>query len=361
MDYFGILKRAWNVTWNHKILWLLGLFAGAGASAGGNFNSNSFNSLNSGGSSNPFTSQTGPAALAQLQQYVPLIIVASLVLFVVGVVWFVLSIAARGGIAYLVNEAEESREVRGGPGWRAGFSKWWRIFGVGFLAGLPAFAIALVMILAAALAIGGVAAGSAANGGSPSAPAILTALAGLCLVFVVLVIALIGVGVIFGVVERLALNYAVLEDRHVMDSLKQGWRDLWGKRGAFLMFLMMVGVSIVVSLVLGLVAVLLMLPGIVSLIARQWVTGGVLIGVAVLVLMVPGAVWAAFYHASWTIFFRRMTGREPLTRTVTVASGAPVPPTAAPWSPEPPAPPLAPEAPAPPAPPMPPAPPAPGV
>ena len=360
MDYFGILKRAWNVTWNHKILWLFGLFAGAGASVGGNYNSNSFNSLNQ-GSSNPFSGQSGQAALAQLQRALPLMIVAGIILFVIGIAWFVLAIAARGGIIHLVNEAEESREVRGGPGWRAGFSKWWRVFGVGFLAGLPAFAIVLVMVVAAVLAIGGVAAGSAANGGSPSGPAILTALAGLCVVFLVLVIALIVVGVIFGVVERLALNYAVLEDRHVIDSLKQGWRDLWGKRGAFLMFLMMVGVSIVVGIALGLVAVLLMLPGIVSLIARQWITGGVLLALAVLLLMVPGAVWAAFYHSAWTIFFRRMTGREPLTRTVTVASGAPVPPTAAPWSPEPPAPPLAPEAPAPPVPPMPPAPPAPGV
>ena len=44
MDYAGILKRAWNVTWNHKILWLFGLFAGASAGVNGNsFNTSSFN------------------------------------------------------------------------------------------------------------------------------------------------------------------------------------------------------------------------------------------------------------------------------------------------------------------------------
>lgn len=49
MDYFGILKRAWELTWKYKALWVLGFFAmsGGGSSAPG------------GGSRYPFDAQDG--------------------------------------------------------------------------------------------------------------------------------------------------------------------------------------------------------------------------------------------------------------------------------------------------------------
>ena len=34
MDYAEILKKAWNIIWKHKILWLFGLLAGSAIGSG---------------------------------------------------------------------------------------------------------------------------------------------------------------------------------------------------------------------------------------------------------------------------------------------------------------------------------------
>ena len=35
MDYGALVSRAWNLTWRHRFLWILGLFAGGGVSSCG--------------------------------------------------------------------------------------------------------------------------------------------------------------------------------------------------------------------------------------------------------------------------------------------------------------------------------------
>jgi hypothetical protein len=367
MDYTGILKRAWNVTWRYKILWLLGLFAGGAGSGGFNWNTSSYRGGTS--TSAPFNSSSWASFQSAVERYLPLIIIAFVVLLIIGVVWWVVSIAARGALIHLVNEAEEQREVRAAAGWRVGFKKWWRIFGVEFLAGLP---ILVLVVLIGAVA--GVAIAAAISRGGSSAQAAGQALAGMaiggvCLLLVFAVIA-IALGIILGIVAQLALRYAVLQDRHAIDSLKQGWSDLWSRRGAGLMFLIQVGVAIAYGIVFGIVAVVLMLPGIALIIGGALPVGGVLIALAGLVLLFPAAIFASFYSAAWTIFFRRMTGMEQVQVATVPAYQPPYPPappapytspaypTVPPEMPlEPaPAPPAAPEMPAPPMPPVPPAP-----
>ena len=43
LDLGGILRRAWAITWNHKILWIFGILAGlAGGGGSGGDNANRF-------------------------------------------------------------------------------------------------------------------------------------------------------------------------------------------------------------------------------------------------------------------------------------------------------------------------------
>lgn len=37
MNYTDILKKAWNIVWKHKILWLFGLLAGSAIGSGQGF------------------------------------------------------------------------------------------------------------------------------------------------------------------------------------------------------------------------------------------------------------------------------------------------------------------------------------
>jgi len=315
MDYTSILKRAWTVTWRFKILWLFGLFAGAGTGGGGG---------NGGGTNTrsgaPFGNDTA-AVTRFLEQNAAILILAGLAILVLGLVWFVVGVAARGGLIHLVNEAEEGREVRAGDGWSVGFHKWGRVFGVQFLAGLPLLIMALVVGVAAAVALVGVFSSGQPLDSATSAVAGMF-VSGCCFLVVFGMIAIV-LGVVLGIVAELALRYAVLEDRFVIESLKLGWRDLRSKRGAFLMFAIMFGVGIAYGILVAVVAVALMLPGILAIMAGGVAVGGLMVLVAALILALPAAIYSTFYHAAWTIFFRKMTGRD-LTDQTVAAPVAPV-------------------------------------
>jgi hypothetical protein len=316
VDYMDIVKRAWRVTWRYKILWLFGLFAGGGVSVGSNFSSNSSSSggkTGSGGATSPADAQL---ALQQAVHFVErnlTIIVATIVLCTaLGVIWWILSVAARGGIVKLVDDAETGRAVQAGDGWRTGFENWLKVFGVSFISGLPAALLGLAAAVVMVIAILGAVRSGAFSSADPAAiqRTVISSLAGGCLFLVVFGVLAVITGVVFGIVKELAVRYAVLEGRGVFDALKAGWTDLWAKRGAFLMFVTTVVVGLVVSFALSFAALAVMMPGVLMIMFGSAFLGAILSVFGVIVLMVLGAVYGALHHAMWTVFFRRMTGRE---------------------------------------------------
>ena len=347
MDYGAILKKSWEIVWRHKILWLFGLFAGAGSAVSFNYNFGSGNRSTGSSTGLPQTAQTDWLAFQRfLEQNLGVMIIAFIALFLFGLLFWIISVAARGGLIHLANEAEAGREVRAGDGWSTGFHKWGRVFGIEFLVALPALLLAFV--LAAVLGVTAVAV--LRSGGTQEAfgrAVAGLACGGICFVVVFGIIVAI-LSVVLGMIAQIALRYAVLQDQRVMDSLKQGWRDLWGRRGVFTMALIQFGIGIAYGIAVGIVAVILVVPAVIAFIAGGWLVGSVMIAVAVLVLVVPSSVYSAFCHSVWTLFFRRMTGMEP---TPVAAYPAPAPP-APPYVPVPPAPPAPPYAPAPPVAPM---------
>jgi hypothetical protein len=72
-----------------------------------------------------------------LQDNIALIAAIAAFFIVLGFALFILSVAAKGGSIFLVNEAEEGRPVRGMDGWAAGFRMWFRVFGIGFVLFVP--------------------------------------------------------------------------------------------------------------------------------------------------------------------------------------------------------------------------------
>lgn len=348
MDYGDILKRAWRVTWRYKALWVLGLFVGAGGGSGGSGGGSNYRS-GSGGGTNPFSTYQWTQFVDFLRSHIVAITIAVTLLVLFGFVMWVLGVAARGGLIHLANEAEEGRQVRLRQGWSVGFRKWWRVFGVEFLTALPLILFALVLGVFAALVVV-----SAVSRGVPAgdfgAALASIAVAGVCFVIIFGVLAAI-VGTILGIVAQIAERYVILKDYRVRESIGQGWRDLWAKRGAFVMFLVTIGTGIAFGIMLIIVAVLLVIPAAVALFARAWVAAALLLFGAFLVLLLPSAIYGTFYSSMWTVFFRKMTGMEPAAPAVATAYAPPFPQYAPPPAPSVP--------PAPPAPPVPPVPPAP--
>lgn len=337
MDYTDVLKRAWRVTWRYKTLWILGLFAGAGSGFGGGGSGSG--ARTGAGNTGTATQPDWAQVQAFFQHYGVLLVLAFLALVLIGLIFMVLSVAARGGLIHEVNEAEEGRPVRAGEGWGVGFSKWWRLFGVGFLAGLPMLIIGLIILaIVGAGVLAAIRVGSSANVG---ATLVGTFIGSACLVIALAIPAAI-LGLILGISAELGLRYVVLEDRRTVEALRQGWRDVWSKRGAFLMYLVQLGVGLAYGIIVGIVAVILIVPGVLIAVAGAWPVGILMAVGAILLLIVPSAAYSTFYHAAWTIFFRKMTGMEPKLATATghpVAGGGMVPPPPA-YAPVPPAPPI---------------------
>ncbi|MGB4593616.1 MAG: hypothetical protein WBI63_07600 [Coriobacteriia bacterium] len=324
MDYFEILKRAWKVTWKYKALWILGFFVGAGGGGGG-YSSGGSNFSTGGGD----TSAAGEALSdawfkmeSWVAEHIALVAVVAALLLVFGLVMWALGIAARGGLIHLVNEAEENRDVHLGKGWSVGFRFWGRNFMIGFLLGLPLLLIVLAMTVMIALPLIG-AAGSSSD--MAAAGGFTSVCCGVPLMMVVIFVAALFVSII----TELAMRYAVLDDVTFGQSIARAWSDLWAKRGAWVMWLVMLLPGIAYGVIVAVVSLVFIVPAIFLVIAGKFLTAVALVVLVALVLMLPGAVYGTFVSSAWTIFFRRMTGKE-----IVVATG-PAPATYAPAPPAP--------------------------
>ncbi len=294
IDYFGALRAGWEITWKHKILWLLGLlYAGFGGS----------------GTRREVSEEAAQESWRQTTQWISanvgLAIGIGLVGLLVVIAFVVISLSAQGGLIWAANEGAEGRKPTFGDAFRAGYRKAGRTFMIGFLTGLPIFLMALAFV--GTLIAAGV--GTALLEGDPAA-----ALVGICGTALLGVVALVAVGIIVSAMIELGVRYGVLADYTFGRAITRAWHDVWGKRGAvvFLLLWLLIGLVLTVAITI--------LTSPFTLLLDLDTTGT--FGILGLITAFVGAVYAAFYSASWTVFFRRMTGMErpaPVPQYPTVA------------------------------------------
>ena len=346
MGYGDIIKRAWHITWRYRALWVLGLFAGvAGASSGGGSggSSNSFNSSSGSGGSgtDQFFRGLDPANWAdQLSRFLPAIIAGTMLLVAIGFVLWIVGIAARGGLIQAVDAIEEGRTFTLGAAWDAGFGRFWRLLGLSVLLGLPMVLVWLGLAVAVALPFLG-----AIRMGSDPSPALFVPMCGAIVVGLPLLI--VG-GVILGTMSLLGMRSIMLADAGVFEAAHDAWRLFRTRiKDSLIMWFISLGLNMVASIVVAIpivvVTVAAVIPAIFLIRSESWPTLIVVSAIAVLlitlVVMLYTAIWGTFTSALWTIFFRRLTGRE-----VPVEVPAPVAPhPAAPVAPHAPAAPVTPE------------------
>lgn len=310
MDYFDLLKRAWNITWRYKALWVLGLFAGAmsGGSSGGSGGSGF-----SGGEED-FSSASFDQALSWATENAVLIAVVVAGLTIISIALWIVAVAALGGIAHGTNEAAEGRSVSLRDSWAAGFAKWGRTFMVQFVLGLPVLVV--VGLMAALLVVFGLSIGGndAMAGGAGI---------GLCFFFPILLAVIIAASIIIGILLPVAVRYGVLLNITYGQAVKRAWDDLWAKKGLFTFWLVMLLPGIAYGFVVFALFMVALIPAGIALFAEQYYVAGALILLMMLVMMVPNAIYATFVHAAWTLMFRHLTGMEQHPVLESVAPTAP--------------------------------------
>jgi hypothetical protein len=160
---------------------------------------------------------------------------------------------------------------------------------------------------------------------------------------------------VLSLLNLVALRYIVLGRMGVWESLKAAWSALRTRfKDLLLMWLINWGLNVVASIVVAIPIVILTLavavPSVMSVRSGDW-TNMIVLGVALLVAVIVisliyTAIWGVFTSALWTVFFRRLTGMEPIAEQPTappspaVAAYPPGPPVA-PYPPEPEGPPVA--------------------
>lgn len=341
MEYGRIIKRAWDVTWKHKVLWIFGiaaaLFTGGGGGGGGGRAWNSLQYTFNQGDWLRWRGQWPPlgrlpwlpgqlrwpgwgAIAPAILGIIGLALIFALILAVVGII---VRYTSLGALVGMVDEVERTERTSFHSGLRKGWSRLLRLFAIDLLLTLAGIVVALVFLLLVAIGVAVVAGPAAllASGGRA-----LTALAiiwgvgtGLVALVVIIVIAL-AIGALFVLVREYAFRACVIDQKSIFDALGAAMKLLRERlRESVLMWLLLLAIN----LALGLIFIPLALLGAAGLVgpalaiygATRSVAAALVVGIPVLLLLilvsaVIGGVYLTFRSAVWTITYRELRGQK---------------------------------------------------
>jgi hypothetical protein len=285
MDYGNILGRAWTIIWEHKWLILLGVLVALGSSSPGSPGGRGNINLPSGDQDFDFRlpeidRDLGvPTVLA----VAVLLVLASLAI-VVGLILWVVSTVARGGLIAGVSAIDAGASSTFGEAWQAGWRKGWRLLGIGVLPAVPALILVVV-----GLGATGVFAAIYNLMGERSA---VVPGAGLGAVWVGLACIFVPIALVLGLLQAFANRACMLEDLGVIGAYRRGLNVLVQNIGpALILFLLQIVIGVVLFVGLFLPRVVMVLCCIL------WP----------LLLLIRGAI-SAYFSSMWTLAWREWTG-----------------------------------------------------
>lgn len=346
MEYGRIIKRALEITWRHKVLWVFGvaavLFGGRGGGHGGG-GANGIQYTFSGADlerwrrtmpmmrppmgSWPWQGMPFPA----WQGVLPAVLGILAIILVIGFLALVLGIIVRytslGALAGMVNEVEETERTSFRSGFRQGWARMLRLLAIDLLIGLGVFVavlVLLVLVVAGAVIAIGPAIGLSDVGGGARAIGIIWAVGvglGFLLVLILTILALVAAVTL---IREFAFRACVIEKKGVFEALRASFRLVRSRlREAVLMWLVLLGIGLLVGLVAIPVALVGGIGGLVgpALLAfrmtHSWPMA-VVAAMPFLLVLIPlsilvGGVYLTFQSAVWTLTYRELRdGRKPV-------------------------------------------------
>jgi hypothetical protein len=298
MDFGKVLSRAWEITWRWKVLWVFGFLISLGQ--GWSRGSRTFDWIED---------RRGGEFLEHLPPgVVGLLISLACVGLLIGIALWVLSVIGRGALVGGVQQVEEEGSTDLGRAWRVGVSRFWTLFGISILTGLPVLVLALMIVAAfvgPVLAEVGISAGRDA----PTGIFGLSFLCGVPLCCIAIV-----AGIVLSQIKIYADRAAVLEGLGWIDAFRRSWEVLRDNLGpTVVLWLIFFAIGLVLVIVVGGGLLVLLLPFFASVVSADpgaWILLPVACG-GLLVVVVPaviGSVVETFTSATWTLAYREMIG-----------------------------------------------------
>jgi hypothetical protein len=346
MNYMQILKRSWKILWAYPALWVFGIIVAltAGTSTG-----NSSSGSNTPASKpNVSFSPSGPWAQIsdtftrigqQITQYftspgnesaiIGMVIGLFCLVLLVGILFTVGKYVSETALIRMVDSYETSGEkVTVKKGFHLGWSRSaWRLFLIDLVIGLPVAVVFIIMFGCAALPV----LLGFLSGGTPTLVNIVPTIG---LVFLVIFIAVV-VGVLLALVIQIMQRVCVLQEKGVFEAIRQGFQMVrQNLKSVFLMWLILVGISIgyglltipvaLILVVLGILAgglvaaVLYLIVHAAATFAAGVITAAIVGGVLfVLVLALPllflGGLKQTYFSTTWTLVYRELKPMLPET------------------------------------------------
>ncbi|MFZ1400669.1 MAG: hypothetical protein WAS33_27455, partial [Candidatus Promineifilaceae bacterium] len=251
MDYGKLFRRGWEVVWQNKYLFILGFLAalggGSGGSSGGNFNYSI---------PGPSGSDVPAEAFEEITlfwgQYGGMILGLVCFFFILGIVFWLIRLAAVGGLIESVDRIEGGEKMSFGKAFSAGVARIWGLVGLSVLLNLPFMLFGLLFAgLGISFLVTAVSSGEIAASSPPETLGLFFACVGLfaCL--------LVPLGIVVAVVQPFAQRGLMLKQLGVVDSIRHGWQVVRDNIGDILLL----GIAfLVIGFLFGLVTLVFTLP-----------------------------------------------------------------------------------------------------
>jgi hypothetical protein len=343
-----ILKRAWHILWNYRVLWIFGFILAitAGGNNAGSSSSYQFSSNRNTGGNDP-TSQFGPLWQgtndwfehnvnplfdnpgAHISTFIWIGVAFLLFILVVGVIMSILRYVSEAAAIRMVDEYEQTGTKMGfKQGWKLGWSRRaFRMWVIDLIVNLPVIVFIAVLIGLGFLFFFSV---ISANVGMAIGGAISAIGCAFLIIFAFIILM-----VFLSLLRVFFIRVAALEDASIADSFRRGW-DLFKHnwKSAVLMWLVMLGIGfgygiagMILFFVLIPAYIVLLLPA--ALVAA--IPGAIALGIAsiftsgpfawiiaalvalpffVFVILAPltliGGWYQIFSTSTWTLTYREM-------------------------------------------------------
>ncbi len=275
MDYGGLVKRALDIMWKFKYLWIFGFFMEFGTGTGGWF----------GNLPEKVKLPVGDFLSGALVGAIIFLVLVGLFIFLVFLIMYLIS---QSGLIHCVSRIEHGENPTLRDGWNAGVKNFWRILGISIMILIFILASGLVTIVPFILLL--------------LAFKALGIVSGVILfpIFLALLITLI-------LIDLYATRTCIIEGKGVFDSLAGGWEMLKTNLVQSLI-VGLIGIGSTMVYVFGFVAVglLLALPFIALGFLNLFL--GIFLGVVVglIYIGVLSALWGTYIDSLWTLAYLEM-------------------------------------------------------
>ncbi len=285
MNIGEVLSRAWNIIWKYKVLWIFGLFAGlAGGGGGNNFRYN-------------FEQRNIPINIPGWA--IALLVMLALVLLVVFVILGALGRAGLVRGAWLADSGETNLTFS--RLFQESQAYFWRVLLLGILIAVISLALIVALIIPGMLTCG------------------------------LILICLVPIFIALSVIVELAIVGIAGEGLGVIESLQRAWEIFRANLAQIIAIgVVVVIISAVIGFLFSLPLIAILAPAMILINSgsAQASNGGLIASIFLGLLYLPillavQAVVTSYVETTWTVTFRRLTGRL-AGSTVTPPEPAPV-------------------------------------